>query len=247
VNSCEKTWRAEAHLILLIEDEPAIADAVVYALQTEGFETRWVTAGSEGLAVFAEMAPELVILDVGLPDMSGFDVCRRIRARSDTPVIFLTARAAEIDCVVGLEIGGDDYMVKPFSPRELTARVRARLRARRRAERSARKARSDSQHPVHNAGFEINRARQAIYLHGQDLELSRYEFRLLSLLLGRPGRVYSRGQIMDLVWESPEHSLDRTVDTHIKTLRRKIRKVDPAMKLIRTHRGVGYSANPAKP
>jgi len=235
---------AEPTVILLVEDEPAIADTVAYALKTEGFETRWVTTGGDGLVAFAERAPALVILDVGLPDMSGFDVCRRIRARSDIPVIFLTARADEVDCVVGLEIGGDDYIVKPFSPRELTARVRARLRARR-PEQDADADRDDEGICWH--GFEIKPERYAIYLQGQDLQLSRYEFRLLSLLLRRPGRVYSRGQIMDLVWESPEYSLDRTVDTHIKTLRRKIKNVDASLNPIRTHRGVGYSMNPDPP
>jgi len=230
-------------VILLVEDEPAIADTVTYALKTEGFDTRWVVTGGEGLAAFAEIAPALVILDVGLPDMNGFDVCRRIRARSDTPVIFLTARADEVDCVVGLEIGGDDYMVKPFSPRELTARVRARLRTRRRAERAACAKRETEQNASNAHGFEIYQSRHAIFLNGQDLELSRYEFRLLGLLLSRPGRVYSRSEIMERVWEAPEYSLDRTVDTHIKTLRRKIRNVDASLNPIRTHRGVGYSMN----
>ncbi len=221
-------------LILLIEDEAPIADTVTYALRTEGFRTDWHQTGGAGLSAFQAAAPALVILDIGLPDMNGFDVCRRIREQADTPVIFLTARSGEIDCVVGLEIGGDDYVVKPFSPRELAARVRARLRSR---HATAGQAPSDDR-------FEVDDDAQCIRLGQRDLGLTRYEFRLLRQLLRHPQRVYSRDQLLELVWEEPEQSYDRTVDTHIKTLRRKIRSVNPRLDPIRTHRGLGYSYSP---
>ncbi len=220
-------------LILLIEDEAPIADTVAYALGTEGFRTDWHQTGGAGLSAFRATAPALVILDIGLPDMNGFDVCRKIREQADTPVIFLTARSGEVDCVVGLEIGGDDYVVKPFSPRELAARVRARLRHRR-----------PEAGPAPDDRFEIDDDGQCIRLGNQDLGLTRYEFRLLRQLLRHPQRVYSRDQLLELVWEEPDQSYDRTVDTHVKTLRRKIRSVSPGLDPIRTHRGLGYSYCP---
>jgi two-component system catabolic regulation response regulator CreB len=173
------------------------------------------------------------VLDVGLPDMTGFDVCRALRTVSDVPVIFLTARDAEIDRVLGLELGADDYVVKPFSPRELVARVRARLRRHEQAAQ-ARWRRIDA--------FEIDREGRRVRYHGRLLELTRYEYGVLEALLARPDAVVSRAQLMDRVWAQAPDSSDRTVDTHIKTLRAKLRAAtgaddDP----IRTHRGLGYS------
>ena len=217
--------------ILIVEDEPAIADTLTYALQTEGFETQWVTHGQEALDIVHGSPPALMLLDVGLPDMSGFDVCREIRKESNLPIIFITARSEDVDCVVGLELGGDDYVVKPFSPRVVAARVRARLRGASLAECDPR--------PTH--GFKVDADGYDIRLGGQALELSRYEFRILQLLIENPRRVYSRGQLMDLLWDEPERSYDRTVDTHIKTIRQKIKAVDPAVDAVRTHRGIGYS------
>lgn len=220
--------------ILLVEDEPSIADNILFALKTEGFEPVWCATGAQALERFGRETFSLVILDVGLPDMNGFDLCRQVRAASTVPIVFVTARKDEIDRVVGLEIGADDYVVKPFSPRELTARIRAILR------------RTESHGGSPAAGplppmFAIDDERCEIRYHGEPLALSRYEFRLLKILAAKPGRVFSRDQLMDQAWEEPESSLDRTVDAHIKTLRGKLRAVRPAGDPIRTHRGMGYS------
>lgn len=218
--------------ILVVEDEPSIADNIVYALKTEGFAPSWVQTGRDALQAIAQQEFALLILDVGLPDMNGFDVCRQIRTTSGVPVIFVTARKDEIDRVVGLEIGADDYVVKPFTPRELTARVRAILR------------RTSGGEPArgHIADiFAVDEERFEIRYHGTALQLSRYEFRLLKVLVQKPGRVYSRDQLMELAWEEPDTALDRTVDAHIKTLRAKLRAVREDEDPIRTHRGLGYS------
>lgn len=234
--------------ILIVEDEPAIADTLIYALKTEGFEPEWCTTGRAGLAALAAKPFALVVLDVGLPDGSGFDVCKQIRARLAVPVLFLTARNSELDRVLGLELGGDDYLVKPFSPRELTARVKAILR-RTNGTVVATSATpqaappSDDKPPARSeAGeFVVDDERCAIRFRGVALELTRYEYRLLKLLAAKPGRVYSREQLMNAVWEDPGASLDRTVDAHIKMLRAKLRAVAPEADPIQTHRGLGYS------
>jgi len=217
--------------ILCVEDESAIADTVVYALRTEGFEVEWLTLGEAAIqSLKARPDTALVILDVGLPDGSGFDVCKRIRGFSDVPIIFLTARNEEVDRIVGLEIGADDYVSKPFSPRELVARVKVILKRGRVA-------------PPHqqDGDFAIDRDRASIRFRDQALQLTRYEYLILAHLLSQPERVFSRQQIMDAVWQAPEHSLDRVVDTHIKSLRAKLREVDAGADPIRTHRGLGYS------
>lgn len=217
--------------ILIVEDEPAIADTIVYALSTEGMQPQWVATGSEALKLQRDNPADLIVLDIGLPDMSGFDVCREIRKTSPVPIIFLTARTDEIDQVLGLELGADDYVTKPFSPRVLTARIRTRLR-------------HGTASAVREAGFSIDSEGLRICLDGQDLALSRYEYRILATLLAHPGRVYSRNQLMEIAWEEPERSFDRTVDTHIKTIRQKIRRVAANTDPIMTHRGLGYSYSP---
>jgi two-component system, OmpR family, catabolic regulation response regulator CreB len=218
--------------ILLVEDEPSIADNIIYALKTEGFAPTWCQTGSEGLRAFAEQNFALVILDVGLPDMNGFELCKKLRARSFVPIVFVTARKDEIDRVVGLEIGADDYVVKPFTPRELTARVKAILR---------RTESGGATQPETARLFSIDDERCEIRYCGSPLQLSRYEFRLLKVLVQKPGRVYSRDQLMEPAWEEPDTALDRTVDAHIKTLRAKLRAVREDEDPIRTHRGLGYS------
>ncbi|GAA0685092.1 two-component system response regulator CreB [Marinobacterium maritimum] len=214
--------------VLIVEDEPSIADTVQYALQTEHLQTTWVTTGQAALERLQQDKVDLILLDIGLPDMSGFDICRHIRQSSSIPVIFLTSRHEEIDQVLGLELGADDYVTKPFSPRILTARIRARLRQPQEAK-------------VADGGFAHDAEGCRITLNGSLLELSRYEYRLLLLLMNHPGRTYSREQLMEQVWEEPERSFDRTVDTHIKTLRQKIRAINAECDPIRTHRGLGYS------
>jgi two-component system catabolic regulation response regulator CreB len=222
--------------ILIIDDEPSIADNITYALATEGFAAHWRANGREGMAVLAGGGIDLVILDVGLPDINGFELAKEIRRHYDVPIIFVTARSSEIDRVVGLEIGGDDYVVKPFSPRELTARVRAVLRRIDGGGRTA--SRSE---PLPDIPFLIDEERYSIRFHGMPLDLSRYEFRLLRLLVQSPGRVFSRDQMMASAWEEPDMSLERTSDTHIKTIRRKIRALAGEEDWILTHRGIGYS------
>jgi two-component system catabolic regulation response regulator CreB len=221
--------------ILIIEDEPAIADTIVYALKTEGFAPTWCATGRDGLAALAKEEFAFVILDIGLPDGSGIEFCKQIRARSAVPVLFLSARTGEIDRVLALELGGDDYVTKPFGPRELTARVRAILRRAGAAAPVAAAAR------VASGDFEHDAERCAVRYRGAALGLTRYEYRLLAALLARPGRVFSRDELMTAAWEDPGASLDRTVDVHIKTLRAKLRVIAPAADPIRTHRGLGYA------
>jgi len=224
--------------ILLVEDEQAIADAVLYSLRAEGYAAEHRLLGSEALralrAAQAQGTPfDLLLLDVGLPDMTGFDVCREVRAFAALPVVFLTARDTETDKVLGLELGADDYVVKPFSPRELVARVRARLR---------RSAPVDAGDGWRTTGrFAHDAAGQRVRYAGVELALTRYVYRLLARLLARPGAILGRDRLMQEVWDDAPDTVDRTVDTHVKTLRAKLRAVDPDRDPIRTHRGLGYS------
>ena len=217
--------------ILIVEDEPAIAETMQYALETDGCEVVWLQTGGLVLSLLKEKQIDLIVLDIGLPDISGIDLCKQIRQQSVVPVIFLTARSDEIDRVVGLEIGGDDYVVKPFSPRELAARVKAVLR------------RTSGPPPKHltTRSFSIDKKRRKIRYGGTLLELSCYEFNILVVFIESPGRVFSRDQLMSMAWEEPDTSLDRTVDAHIKNIRAKLRLVSPDSDPIVTHRGVGYS------
>src|SRR5512144_458577 len=221
--------------ILIVEDEPAIADTIVYALSTDGFEPRWCATGGEALAAARSIPFALAVLDVGLPDINGFELFKQLQQIDPgLPAIFLTARSSEIDRVVGLELGADDYVAKPFSPRELAARVRTVLR---RIQRSA---------PAHegarSAGpFEIDDERKTIRFRTRVLDLSRTEYRLLKVLIERPGRVFSRDELMERAWDDPASAFDRTVDAHVKTLRAKLREVAPDDDPIVTHRGLGYS------
>lgn len=219
----------QKRVIWLVEDKASIADTLIYALQTDGFEVEWFPLGQPLLARLEQSRPDFLILDVGLPDISGFELCKQVRALTDTPLMFLTARSEEIDRLIGLEIGADDYVAKPFSPREVCARVRVILR------------RSQPIIPQPSQLLALDEDRARICFHGQPLTLTRYEYLLLKTLIQAPGRVYSRQQLMDLVWSGAEESLDRTVDTHIKTLRAKLRERDSEANLILTHRGLGYS------
>ena len=219
--------------ILIVEDEPGIADTLQYALRTEGFDPAWVATGEEALAQVKAQLPALVILDVGLPDTSGFEVFKRLREFTDLPVVFLTARSDEIDRVVGLELGADDYVAKPFSPRELVARVRSILR------RSAKPPAPALAAPA--LPLAVDEGKRQIRFYGTLLELSRYEFGLLQTLASRPGHVFSRDSLLERVWDDATESLDRTVDAHVKTLRAKMKSVAPTLEPIRTHRGTGYA------
>ena len=227
-------------LILLAEDEPAIAEAVGFALHAEGYRCCACATGGALLEALAQEPPALILLDVGLPDGSGFDFFREIRAVSAAPVVFLTARREEVDRVVGLEMGADDYIVKPFSLRELVARVRTILR--RGPVRVARPAQVPAaEAPLVSGQFAHDRGRRLMSYHGQPLDLTLHEYLMLEVLLQHPGRVYTRGQLLELAWEAPDHRLDRTIDSHIKSLRAKLRAADGSADPIRTHRGMGYS------
>ena len=221
--------------ILLVEDDRPIADNVILALARDNMACRHVTLVAEALALLRQGGFDLAILDVGLPDGNGFDLCRALRGFSDIPVIFLTARADEIDRVVGLEIGADDYVLKPFSPRELAARVRTILRR-------ARVAAPDTPAtPAAAPAFiDIDAERARVLCLGQPLDLSRTEYLMLKAMAARPEKVFGRAELMDAAGLA-EASLERSVDTHIKGLRAKLTVLAPRHDPIRTHRGLGYS------
>lgn len=264
--------------ILVVEDESGIADTLLYVLASDGFEPLWCSTAEQALREFAAEPPTLAILDVGLPDLNGFELFKRLQALpggAQVPMLFLTARSDEIDRVVGLELGADDYVAKPFSPRELVARVRTILRRSVRAAPGAPAgnlppAAPSNSPPVatpgsppttmplrttYNAGpiaaasaaavnatpFALDEERRQIRFYGRLLELSRYEYGILRLLVLRPGRVFTRDELLDKVWEDGSASLDRTVDAHIKTLRAKLKAVAPHTEPIRTSRGTGYA------
>ena len=220
--------------LLLVEDEHAIADTVLYAMASDGIQTEHVTLARTALETLRNEVFDVAVFDVGLPDMSGFELCREVRRFSSVPVLFLTARGSEIDRVVGLEIGADDYVVKPFSPRELVARVRAVLR------RTSTPAPQQNAFVVHGRFAHDAEALQIRY-DDIALPLTRYEYLLLAALLARPGAVLTRERLMDDVWRHAADSADRTVDAHIKTVRAKLRAVRDDANPILTHRGLGYA------
>ncbi|RLU10060.1 two-component system response regulator CreB [Pseudomonas prosekii] len=234
--------------ILIVEDEAAIADTLIFALQGEGFTTTWLSLGAAALEHQRETPADLIILDIGLPDISGFETCKQLRRFSEVPVIFLSARDAEIDRVVGLEIGADDYVVKPFSPREVAARVRAilkRMAPRAVAEVAATSTSTSTQTPAPTPVlFRIDNERVQISYRGQLLSLTRHEFRLLQCLLEQPERVFSREQLLDALGVPADAGYERSIDSHIKSLRAKLRLVRAEAEPIQTHRGLGYSFSP---
>ena len=217
--------------ILIVEDEAAIADTLIFALQGEGFTTTWLTLGQAALEHQRQTPADLIILDIGLPDITGFETCKQLRRFSEVPVMFLSARDGEIDRVVGLEIGADDYVVKPFSPREVTARVRAIL-----------KRIGPGAAP---AVFQVDLERMQIAYRGQLLSLTRHEFRLLQCLLEQPERVFSREQLLDALGVPADAGYERSIDSHIKSVRAKLRLVRAEAEPIQTHRGLGYSYSPS--
>ena len=222
--------------VLLVEDEISIADNVRVALQQEGYSLDHAKTGAEGLRLIGSQAYDVLIFDIGLPDQTGFELCKKVRMTVQTPFLFLTARGEEIDKVIGFELGADDYLTKPFSPRELAMRVRALAK---RAQSNAKLAEPGR---VSQRGlFKVDHEKMKIHFDGAPLELSRYEFRLMELMIRRPGVVFSRQQLMEAVWEDPGMSLERTVDAHIKSLRAKLKAVKPTHSPIETHRGTGYS------
>ncbi len=222
--------------ILLVEDETSIAENLIYALETEHFEVLHATTAGEALESLDESF-HLAILDVGLPDMSGFDLCTEIRKSSTLPVLFLTARDSEVDRILGLELGGDDYVTKPFSPREVAARVRAILRRASSSQRTQ-QAVTPSDPLYHDEDA------MTISSHGQTLVLTAHEYKLLAALMTQPGRIFTREQLLEKAWEDPGSAMDRTIDAHIKSLRAKLRACTPdGSDPIETRRGLGYTLN----
>lgn len=217
--------------ILIIEDEPDIASVLQDYLRHAGYETEHAADGRDGLDRMLASPPDLTLLDVMLPRLDGLSVLREARARTSHPVIMLTARIEEVDRLVGLELGADDYICKPFSPREVVARVRAVLR------RSAQAAL-----PVQTAAaLVLDEAQWQATLQGGPLQLTRREFRLLQALARHPGRIFSRGQLLELAYDQAEDVNERAVDSHIKNLRRKLTTAAPAHDWIRSVYGVGFS------
>ncbi len=212
--------------ILVVEDDPGIAEVLDYALRADGHSVQLATKGSEALAAAGDA--ECIVLDVGLPDFDGFEVCRRLRKTSDVPILFLTSRSDEIDRVVGLELGADDYLTKPFSTRELLARIKAIMR------RARTPAAPDAS--LRAGSLVLDPDRHSALWEGRELGFTRIEFALLARLMGEPGRVYTRSQLLDHAWPDGGCVTDRTVDAHVKSLRRKLPEPD----LIETVRGVGY-------
>src|SRR3954467_1908047 len=222
--------------VLVVEDDPRISDVLEYALKADGYEVQKAQRGREAIEMATQFSPALIVLDVGLPDIDGFEVCRSIRKGSDVPVIFLTSRSDEIDRVVGLEIGGDDYVVKPFSPRELLARIKA---IRRRHDRPATSpAESETGRELRYGPITIDPEKFRVRLSGREILLTAQEFKLLELLVRHPGRVFTREQVLNRAWGDGGLVADRTIDVHVKSLRKKFGKHD----FIETVRGIGYRA-----
>jgi len=221
--------------VLVVEDDPRITDVLEYALKADGYEVQTAQRGREGIEIAKRCLPNLIVLDVGLPDIDGFEVCRSVRTFSDVPIIFLTSRSDEIDRVVGLEIGGDDYVVKPFSPRELLARIKA---IRRRNDRPTAAAKSESDKPLRYGPITIDPSKFLIHCQGREVVLTAQEFKLLELLVRHPGRVFTREQVLNRAWGEGGLVADRTIDVHIKSLRKKFGKFE----FIETVRGIGYRA-----
>jgi two-component system, OmpR family, response regulator RegX3 len=219
--------------VLVVEDEESFSEALSYMLRREGFEVAVATTGPDGLAEFDRSGADLVLLDLMLPGLSGTEVCRRLRQRSPVPVIMLTARDAEIDKVVGLELGADDYVTKPFSSRELVARIRAVLRRRGEPEELLPSA-------LEAGPVRMDVDRHVVTVNGGQVQLPLKEFDLLELLLRNAGRVLTRGQLIDRVWGADYVGDTKTLDVHVKRLRAKIEPDPSNPKYLITVRGLGY-------
>jgi len=221
-----------AERILVVDDEPDLLELVRVNLDQAGYEVRTAESGREALEKLRDSPPDLVVLDLMLPDLSGTEICRQLRSDPELaqlPVIMLTAKADEVDRVVGLELGADDYVTKPFSPRELSLRVRAVLRRQR--------PRSDDAVVLEKESVRLDSQRHRCFVEGEEVDLTAKEFELLHGLMSRPGRVFTRDQLLERVWGSDITVTTRTIDTHLKRLREKL---GPAAALIETVRGVGY-------
>jgi len=222
--------------ILIADDEPSVRDSVGYALAQEGFEVTAAADGDEATELLGNGIPfDLLILDIMMPGRSGLDICREVRSRSSVPIIILTAKDAEVDKVVGLEVGADDYVTKPFSVRELLGRVRAQLR-RQELDRSP----VPEETRIVAGPVTIDLARHLVTIDGRPISLTRSEFQLLRLLAGRPGEVFKRSQIMEELWQTEFEGDERACDVHISNLRQKVEEDPQRPRLILTVRGIGY-------
>lgn len=219
---------SDEYQVLVVEDEPGIRDNIEFVLQTDGFKCVHASNLAEARCACNQDDFIFVVLDIGLPDGDGFEFCQELRADSDVPIIILTARNSIDDRVQGLSLGADDYLEKPFSPRELLARMKAVLR---RVDKA-----------LHNdIPLVLDYEKRLVSYFGNVVECSRYEFDLLAVLAKQVGRVFSRSDLMDRIWDDASASYDRTVDTHIKTIRAKLKAINPEVDAIITHRGLGYA------
>ena len=220
--------------VLVVDDDPALAEMLGIVLRTEGFEPSFVADGSRALSAFRTTKPDLVLLDLMLPGTDGIDVCRQIRAESGTPIVMLTARGDTIDVVLGLESGADDYIIKPFKPKELVARMRARLR------------RNDTatSEVLHIGDVTIDVAGHVVSRNGAPIPLTPLEFDLLAALARKPGHVFTREQLLEQVWGYRHAADTRLVNVHVQRLRAKIEKDPEHPEIVVTVRGVGYKAGP---
>lgn len=220
--------------ILVVDDEPRIRDVVEYALRREGFTVLLAKNGEEALALAATHDIALIVLDVLMPELDGLSVCRTLRASSNVPIIFLSSRGEEVDRILGLELGGDDYLVKPFSPRELTTRVRAVLR------RTSGAPMAQAAGVVSLGPIELDRHKHEVRAAGQRVQLTVTEFAVLEALLGQPGRLFTRAQLIERAYADEHHITERTIDTHVRRIRSKLRPW--ADDVIETVHGLGYKA-----
>jgi two-component system response regulator RegX3 len=223
--------------LLLVEDEKSIAEGLAITLEAEGFQVVWVKDGLDALPAWERVRPDLVVLDLMLPGRSGTEVCRDLRSRSDVPIIMLTARDAEVDRVVGLELGADDYVTKPFSTRELVARIKAVLR---RSPAGSGGPPYGDEPPAEANGVRVDRVRHEVRVDGEIVDLPPKEFELLAYLVENAGRVLTRGQLIDTVWGSDYVGDTKTLDVHVRRLRTRVEPDPTAPRRIQTVRGVGY-------
>jgi two-component system response regulator BaeR len=215
--------------VLIIEDEPKLAGLLRDYLAQAGFEPQCLDNGNDAVPWVRQRLPDLILLDLMLPGRDGLEICKEIRSFSSVPIIIVTARVEEIDRLLGLELGADDYICKPFSPREVVARVKAVLR------------RAGGGQTIEAPGLVLDETRYLATLHGRDLELTAVEFKLLQFLAANPGRIYGRQQLMDRIYADERVVADRTIDSHIKKLRKKLVAACPGTELIRSVYGVGYT------
>ena len=214
--------------ILIVEDDRTIAESITFILEQDSFSCQWFDNGSDALDYVENNAVDLMLLDVGLPDMSGFDVLRKLRIKSDLPVVIISARDDESDQVLALEgLGANGYITKPFSPRIVVAHVRSQLR-RNRTDKNSR------------SKFSINQAMQKISFHNQELTLTPLEFKILSHLIQHPNQVHTREYLLNNIWDRPHGSDEKTINTHIKSIRKRLLEIDESDP-IEAHRGIGYS------